>query len=141
MSAESKFPLLTQISLRRLLEVGALKPDNYHSCSAWITTTPIDLHSRHPEIQEQDFLKLGLDANRGQWDLISLSLVLNFVPNATDRGEFTSFRTSFLDSAAPGRMLRLAYDFLVFDGYLFLAVCKFVALIRLIQHCSFLFHV
>ncbi|KAH9857832.1 putative methyltransferase-domain-containing protein [Lenzites betulinus] len=40
----------------RLLEVGALKPDNYSSCGGWISVSPIDLHSRHPSIQEQDFL-------------------------------------------------------------------------------------
>ncbi|KIJ34601.1 hypothetical protein M422DRAFT_181741 [Sphaerobolus stellatus SS14] len=69
-----------------LLEVGALKPDNYSNCSSWIANTPIDLHSRHPLIKEQDFLKLDEDENTGRWDAISLSLVVNFVPDAHDRG-------------------------------------------------------
>ena len=68
-----------------MLEVGALKPDNYASC-AWMDVTPIDLHSRHPDITEQDFLKMDEDANRERWDLISLSLVVNFVPDIRDRG-------------------------------------------------------
>ncbi|OJT14149.1 25S rRNA adenine-N(1) methyltransferase [Trametes pubescens] len=69
-----------------LLEVGALKPDNYASCAAWVDVTPIDLHSRHPSIQEQDFLLMDPTEHRERWDAISLSLVLNFVPDAKDRG-------------------------------------------------------
>ena len=70
----------------RVLEVGALKPDNYASCSSWMDVTPIDLHSRHPVIQEQNFLEMDEDDNREKWDLISLSLVVNFVPEPRDRG-------------------------------------------------------
>jgi hypothetical protein len=70
-----------------LLEVGALKPDNYHTCSSWIEWTPIDLHSRHPHILEQDFLLMDLEQHANKWDAISLSLVLNFVPLPLDRGE------------------------------------------------------
>lgn len=66
--------------------MGALRPDNYASCSAWMDVTPIDLHSRHPSILEQDFLEMDEDTNREQWDLISLSLVVNFVPDVKDRG-------------------------------------------------------
>ncbi|KAJ3737365.1 nucleolus protein [Lentinula guzmanii] len=90
----------------RLLEVGALKPDNYASCSSWIEATPMDLNSRHPSIIEQDFLLLDQEQNREKWDIISLSLVLNFVPEPPDRG----------------RMLCLAYDFLVGGGHLFVAL-------------------
>ncbi|THH15603.1 hypothetical protein EW146_g4905 [Bondarzewia mesenterica] len=89
----------------RLLEVGALKPDNYQSCSAWLDVTPIDLRSRHPSILEQDFLLIDPEENNGKWDIISLSLVVNFVPDAKDRG----------------RMLILAHSFLRTDGVLFLA--------------------
>ncbi|KAJ3754515.1 putative methyltransferase-domain-containing protein [Lentinula raphanica] len=90
----------------QLLEVGALKPDNYASCSSWIENTPMDLNSRHPAIIEQDFLLLDQESNREKWDVISLSLVLNFVPEPLDRG----------------RMLGLAYDFLVDGGHLFVAL-------------------
>ncbi|KAJ7168131.1 putative methyltransferase-domain-containing protein [Mycena crocata] len=92
--------------LINLLEVGALKPDNYESCRRWIKTTPLDLISRHPDILEQDFLLMDETEHRETWDVISLSLVLNFVPDATDRG----------------RMLRLARNFLVSGGHLFLAL-------------------
>jgi hypothetical protein len=67
--------------------VGALKPDNYGSCLAWIDCTPIDLCSRHPSIQEQDFLLMDKVEHCGRWGLISLSLVLNFVPDPKTRGE------------------------------------------------------
>ncbi|EMD38644.1 hypothetical protein CERSUDRAFT_73096 [Gelatoporia subvermispora B] len=90
----------------RLLEVGALKPDNYSSCSAWIDVTPIDLHSRHPSIMEQDLLLMDEDQHRGKWDIISLSLVMNFVPDAKDRG----------------RMLRLAHSMLCDEGLLFVVL-------------------
>ncbi|KAJ7771779.1 nucleolus protein [Mycena metata] len=89
-----------------LLEVGALKPDNYDSCRSWIKTTPLDLHSRHPSILEQDFLLMDEAENWEKWDVVSLSLVLNFVSDAKDRG----------------RMLRLAWNFLVPGGHLFLAL-------------------
>ncbi|KAJ7236730.1 putative methyltransferase-domain-containing protein [Mycena haematopus] len=89
-----------------LLEVGALKPDNYDSCRSWIKTTPLDLHSRHPSILEQDFLLMDETENRQKWDIVSLSLVLNFVSDAKDRG----------------RMLSLAWNFLVPAGHLFLAL-------------------
>ncbi|KAK0448385.1 nucleolus protein [Desarmillaria tabescens] len=90
----------------KLLEVGALLPDNYKSCSSWIDATPMDLHSRHPAIIEQDFLLMDEEENREKWDIISLSLVLNFVPRAEDRG----------------RMLRLAHSMLSYGGKLFLAL-------------------
>ncbi len=70
----------------RLLEVGALKADNYRSCATWIDCTPMDLHSRHPQIMERDFLLLDIDEHENKWDAISLSLVVNFVPSPADRG-------------------------------------------------------
>jgi 25S rRNA (adenine2142-N1)-methyltransferase len=48
---------------------------------------PIDLRSQHPDITEQDFLLLNPDHHRSNWDGVSLSLVINFVPDARDRGE------------------------------------------------------
>ncbi|KIK95852.1 hypothetical protein PAXRUDRAFT_139773 [Paxillus rubicundulus Ve08.2h10] len=90
----------------RLLEVGALKPDNYVSCTSWIDTTPMDLRSRHPAIIEQDFLCMNENEHEGRWDIISLSLVINFVPEPKDRG----------------RMLTLAHTFLRPSGLLFLAL-------------------
>ncbi|KAG6833489.1 hypothetical protein H0H87_006061 [Tephrocybe sp. NHM501043] len=53
-----------RLSKLRLLEVGALKPDNYSTCASWIAPTPIDLRSRHPSIVEQDFLQLDKVSSR-----------------------------------------------------------------------------
>ncbi|KAH7889948.1 putative methyltransferase-domain-containing protein [Phlebopus sp. FC_14] len=90
----------------RLLEVGALKPDNYTSCASWLDAMSIDLRSRHPSIIEQDFLSMPTDEHREKWDLISLSLVVNFVPDPNDRG----------------RMLILSHTFLRPSGLLFLVL-------------------
>ncbi|KAH7927749.1 nucleolus protein [Leucogyrophana mollusca] len=90
----------------RLLEVGALKPDNYASCATWIDVTPMDLRSRHPAILEQDFLLVDVSEHQGKWDIVSLSLVVNFAPEPKDRG----------------RMLLLAHTILAPDGLLFLAL-------------------
>jgi len=78
-----------EFTSKRLLEVGALKPDNYEDIP-WIQVKPIDLHSRHPSIEEQDFLLLDEKANASTWDVISLSLVINFVPQPKDRGEISA---------------------------------------------------
>ena len=74
----------------RLLDVGALRSDNYRACASWIDATPIDLHSRHPSILEQDLLRMDLELHREAWDVISLSLVLNFVPDGKDRGTLST---------------------------------------------------
>ncbi|KAG8865316.1 hypothetical protein FRB96_000206 [Tulasnella sp. 330] len=81
--AESEMESTAKLSL---LEVGALEPDNYGSCSSWIDSHPIDLRSRHPGIRKQDFMLLDKAVNCAKWDIISLSLVLNFVGDAHDRG-------------------------------------------------------
>jgi len=70
----------------RLLEVGALKADNYRGCSSWIESTPIDLNAQDPGIRKQDFLQMAEDENDCKWDVLSLSLVLNFVPDPRERG-------------------------------------------------------
>ncbi|KZV62615.1 nucleolus protein [Peniophora sp. CONT] len=109
---------------QRLLEVGALRPDNYTSCQSWLDVTPIDLRSRHPDIKEQDFLLLDPEEHREKWDAISLSLVVNFVPDAKDRGAFLhSLYTARLQSLFfSGRMLTLARTILRHEGVLFLAL-------------------
>ncbi|KAH9004956.1 hypothetical protein EDB86DRAFT_1692976 [Lactarius hatsudake] len=90
----------------RLLEVGAVRPDNYGDCASWIDMMAIDLHSRHASILEQDFLLMDPGQHRETWDIISLSLVLNFVPDGEDRG----------------RMLVQAHSMLRLGGLCFLAL-------------------
>ncbi|SLM35720.1 25S rRNA (adenine(2142)-N(1))-methyltransferase, Bmt2 [Lasallia pustulata] len=86
----------------RLLEVGALSPSNACSRSPLFSVTRIDLHSQHPsEIEEQDFMERpvpeGAEAlDREGFDVVSLSLVVNYVPDAAERGEMLRRVVKFL---------------------------------------------
>ncbi len=72
-----------------MLEIGALSPNNYAARQPYILNTPIDLNSRHPQILKQDFMDRKVpQQEKDMFDLVSCSLVLNFVPTAEDRGEF-----------------------------------------------------
>ncbi|KAJ8654399.1 hypothetical protein O0I10_009968 [Lichtheimia ornata] len=87
----------------RVLDVGALSPDNYRPYQSWIEATPIDLNPQDPRITKQDFLKM---APRREFDIVSLSLVVNFVGDPKDRGQ----------------MLIHSRDFLLDNGLLFLVL-------------------
>lgn len=53
-----------------------------------MTHIPIDLHSQHPRILEQDFFTRPLPSAADEaFNVISCSLVLNFVDRPEDRGE------------------------------------------------------
>lgn len=67
----------------RTLEVGAVNLQ-LSSC-AYLDVLPIDIRSRHPQIKELDFFKLELV--EAQYDVISIAMVLNCVPNESLRGE------------------------------------------------------
>lgn len=70
-----------------MLEIGALSPDNAAAKRPYIMNTPIDLNSQHPDILAQDFLQRPLPkTNADRFDIVSCSLVLNFVPEPRDRG-------------------------------------------------------
>lgn len=67
---------------------------------------------------------MNLQEHDSSWDAISLSLVVNFIPEPTDRGTLgPSFhiQLSYYKKKI-GRMLQLAYRMLAPDGILFLAV-------------------
>ena len=81
----------------RLLEVGALKVDNACSRSGLFEVERIDLNSREEGIKQQDFLERTLPSSDNErFDVLSLSLVLNFVPEAEARGNMLQRSTSFL---------------------------------------------
>lgn len=84
----------------RMLEVGALRTDNACSRAVFLNVERIDLHSQHPDIKEQDFMKRPLpeDSNSGdeRFDIVSLSLVLNFVSDPAGRGDMLRRVASFL---------------------------------------------
>ncbi|KAJ2781804.1 25S rRNA (adenine2142-N1)-methyltransferase [Coemansia javaensis] len=96
----------------RLLDVGALSCLNYARERAWIHATPIDLHAQEPGIHEHDFFDIAIGAGsasplfRAPFDVVCLSLVVNFVG----------------DPAKRGAMLRHAARLLVPGGHLFLVL-------------------
>jgi 25S rRNA (adenine2142-N1)-methyltransferase len=86
----------------RCLEVGALSTNNEISkYSSTISMTRIDLNSQGPGIEKQDFMERPLPATEDErFDIISLSLVLNYVPDAPGRGEMLKRLTQFLRKGA-----------------------------------------
>lgn len=59
--------------------------------------TRIDLNSQGPGITKQDFMERPLPiCYEEQFDIISLSLVLNYVPDAVGRGEMLKRADTFL---------------------------------------------
>ena len=89
----------------RMLEVGALRVDNACSRSGLLDMTRIDLHSQHPDIQTQDFMERPLPSapalGTEGFDILSLSLVVNYVGDAVGRGEMLRRVSSFLRPWSP----------------------------------------
>lgn len=88
----------------RLLEIGALSTKNSCSTSGLFDSVLIDLNSQEPGIQQQDFMDRPLPTSDNErFDIISMSLVLNFEPDAALRGEMLKRTLEFLrDTNADG---------------------------------------
>ncbi|KAF2484624.1 Peroxin-3-domain-containing protein [Neohortaea acidophila] len=85
----------------RMLEIGALSTRNACSRSGLFDIQRIDLHSQEKGIVQQDFMQRPLPGNASErFDMISLSLVLNFVPTPEGRGEMLRRTCQFLDREA-----------------------------------------
>ncbi|KAI1202492.1 putative methyltransferase-domain-containing protein [Nemania serpens] len=81
----------------RMLEVGALSTTNECSRSGFFHMERIDLNSQGDGILQQDFMKRALPTyDAHTFDIISLSLVLNFVPDAKGRGDMLLRTLDFL---------------------------------------------
>ncbi|KAI1393894.1 putative methyltransferase-domain-containing protein [Hypoxylon trugodes] len=81
----------------RMLEVGALSTTNACSRSEYFDMKRIDLNSQSEGILQQDFMKRPLPKDDSErFDIISLSLVLNFVPDAAGRGAMLLRTLDFL---------------------------------------------
>jgi 25S rRNA (adenine2142-N1)-methyltransferase len=81
----------------KMLEVGALSRSNVCSRSGLFDVTRIDLHSQDPQIEQQDFMERPLPAvHQERFDIISLSLVLNYVPDAAGKGDMLRRTCQFL---------------------------------------------
>lgn len=86
----------------KMLEVGALSVKNACSNSGIFEVSRIDLNSQEPGILKQDFMKRPMATTDDErFDIISLSLVLNFVPDAATRGDMLRRTTSFLKQSIP----------------------------------------
>ena len=94
----------------RCLEVGALSTQNEISkLPGVVDMTRIDLNSQGAGIEKQDFMERPLPASRSEcFDILSLSLVLNYVPDAPGRGEMLKRVTKFL-RAGDGQTLPLLF--------------------------------
>jgi 25S rRNA (adenine2142-N1)-methyltransferase len=90
----------------RMLEVGALRTDNACSRSVFFEVTRIDLHSQHPDIEAQDFMQRPIphaaELSREGFDVVSLSLVVNYVGDGAGRGEMLKRVSSFLRTTPAG---------------------------------------
>lgn len=83
------------------LELGCLNARNFISTSGLFNpVVRIDLNSNDPkQILKQDFMKRPLPKNESEkFDLISCSLVLNFVPTPSERGKMLQRFEHFLKS-------------------------------------------
>lgn len=92
----------------RILEIGALSTTNALNMPLVTKVRRIDLRSSGPGIEEADFMKFPLPNSpdrSGEWeggrgyDVISLSLVLNYVPDARGRGEMLRRTTMFFSTS------------------------------------------
>lgn len=86
----------------RVLEVGCLSPDNAIAKSPLFDLTRIDLNSRASCIETQDFMERPIPDTydqKSKFDMISLSLVLNYVPEPALRGEMLRRTLCFLRHA------------------------------------------
>ncbi|CCG21329.1 hypothetical protein CORT_0A09440 [Candida orthopsilosis Co 90-125] len=91
------------------LEIGCLSPHNVISTSGVFSSVcKIDLNSQDPAIEQQDFMKRPLPANDSEkFNLISCSLVINFVPSHKERGDMLLRMTKFLKSPKNGSLSSL----------------------------------
>lgn len=82
----------------KLLEIGCLSEKNDISgFPSIINVTRIDLNSQGPGIEQQDFMERPLPSSEDEYfDIISLSLVLNYVPDPEGRGEMLKRARDFL---------------------------------------------
>lgn len=84
----------------RVLEIGALSSKNAISGAIGKgieTVKRIDLHSQEPGcIEEIDFMELQVPSSEAdKFDIVSLSLVLNYVPEISQRGDMLRRTTEF----------------------------------------------
>ncbi|KAI4258846.1 MAG: hypothetical protein LQ352_001057 [Teloschistes flavicans] len=84
----------------KMLEVGALKIDNACARSGIFDVSRIDLRSQHSDIETMDFMEMDVpndeDGEGEGYDIVSLSLVVNYVGDPVGRGEMLRRVSRFL---------------------------------------------
>jgi 25S rRNA (adenine2142-N1)-methyltransferase len=79
----------------KLLDVGAITGEIY--TNKIFEVTAIDLNSQHPKVLKQDFFERPIPQDdKGRFDILSLCLVLNYVPTPSKRGEMLELCASHL---------------------------------------------
>jgi len=81
----------------RMLDVGALSTDTAASRSGLFEITRIDLNSQESGILQQDFMQRPPPSSEDErFDIVCLSLVVNYAPDAKVRGEMLRRVGNFL---------------------------------------------
>ena len=101
--------------------MGAISGTAYAKWS-WIEATSIDLNPRAPSVIKADFFTLPTPATGEEYDVVCLSLVLNFVGSLEDRGLLGFCVIGCILTSHAGEMLRLVNDHLKPDGLLYLTL-------------------
>ncbi|KAK8213374.1 25S rRNA (adenine2142-N1)-methyltransferase [Zalaria obscura] len=108
---ESLGPAKSSSVKPRMLEVGALSTTNACSLSGLFEMTCIDLNSQAKGIEQQDFMERPLpNSADDKFDIISLSLVLNYVPDHQARGQMLHRTLQFLRQSSDLRSTLPSYD-------------------------------
>lgn len=90
----------------RMLDVGALSTDTAASRSGLFDITRIDLNSQENGILQQDFMQRPLPAGEDErFNIVCLSLVVNYVPDAKVRGGMLKRVGNFLVDAEGSTVL------------------------------------
>lgn len=89
----------------RLLEVGALSTKNACSRVSCLDVRRIDLKSQEVGIEEIDFMEMPVPGDGQKFHVISLSLVLNYVPDPGSRGAMLAHLPKFLEDSTSGRLI------------------------------------
>lgn len=89
----------------KILEIGALSTKNACSRVPCLDVKRIDLKSQESGIEEIDFMDLPIPCDDAKFDIISLSLVLNYVPDPASRGAMLARIPQFLQSINSRNMI------------------------------------
>ena len=98
-------PVFSSTHRIRMLDVGALT-NHYLPYSSEIDCTAIDLNPQHPSVRAADFFDLDPESPeyRRAFDVVVLSLVLNFVGDRFRRGEMIKRSVRMLRPEGHGRL-------------------------------------